>query len=440
VSVAARAVAALALAAFGLACETPPPPPQEKVVVVGAASASASIPPSPLATQGTPQVARDPDAGIGADDALAQPAADPMVPAEPLPVDTPAAQDLAGVTLQATWRWRDVPAPPKAPEVVADAIARAAKLTALTWQIDLTENGRMRIVFTSRALPVPTYSEIRARADRVGSALVWPNAVAYRVVPPGALRPLIGERRVDVTPLTPGVAKPAGDGKRFGFAFRRVEITSALGAIKIELAKIPEAEAGGPLFCRALVEIAGVDPRTPVCQPGEVALGASYTWADGGGVALEVTSVTKRADLAPNDVLCPPPQASFQATGVPPVGDGIFLTKDELAAFRSGPLNLPPVTAPGAPGEGFIAVNRADYLVYLLLDGVPVVAVPPGGEPYVIGPMRGRYVAEWRTFLGEKVEPARVVEMPTRLVFGAPPPSAPDAGVAPKASASAPIK
>ena len=34
----------------------------------------------------------------------------------------------------------------------------------------------------------------------------------------------------------------------------------------------------------------------------------------------------------------------------------------------------------------------------------PVVAVPPNGERYVIGPPRGRYVVQWRTFLGEKIE------------------------------------
>ncbi len=63
-------------------------------------------------------------------------------------------------------------------------------------------------------------------------------------------------------------------------------------------------------------------------------------------------------------------------------------------------------------------------LAYMLVDGVPVVAVPPASERYVIGPPRGRYVVQWRTFLGEKIEPPRTVEFPARLVHG----TSPDAG------------
>ncbi len=56
----------------------------------------------------------------------------------------------------------------------------------------------------------------------------------------------------------------------------------------------------------------------------------------------------------------------------------------------------------------------------LSLDGIPVVWVPPYGEQFVVGPLRGRYVAQWRTFLGEKVAPAQPVEIPARLVYGGP--------------------
>ncbi len=52
--------------------------------------------------------------------------------------------------------------------------------------------------------------------------------------------------------------------------------------------------------------------------------------------------------------------------------------------------------------------------MYLLLDGVPTVAVPAFGEQYVIGPQRGRYLSQWRSFLGEKVAPPRPIEMPAR--------------------------
>ncbi|HSN97344.1 MAG TPA: hypothetical protein VLS89_03565, partial [Candidatus Nanopelagicales bacterium] len=106
---------------------------------------------------------------------------------------------------------------------------------------------------------------------------------------------------------------------------------------------------------------------------------------------------------------------------------GVFLTRDEIAAFRSAPLELPP-PPPGAPGEGFLAVNQTDTLQYLLLDGVPVAAVPPLSERYVIGPPRGRYGAQWRTFLGESIGELITIEMPARITIGVADAGAPDGG------------
>ena len=237
----------------------------------------------------------------------------------------------------------------------------------------------------------------------------------------------MGERRVDVTPLAPGSQKTQGEGKRLGVATRKIELSSALGSVKLELGKLPEAGDGGPLLCRALVELAAVDPRTSACQSGEVPLAAVYVWQDGGGVSFEVTRIDKQSALAANDLLVPPPLAQFVATGLP-ASDGVFLTREELAAFRTAPMTLPPITDPSVPGEGFMAVNKSDVLSYLLVDGVPAVAVQPGREQYVIGPPRGRYIVQWRTFLGERIEPPRIVEMPGRFVTGAS--NAPDAGTA----------
>jgi hypothetical protein len=405
------------------------------------ASPNASILPAPLATEapempdaGSPAVTIDAGPqGMPADSAgrLVVPDAGAPVPealrADPLAPESPTTREVAGLTLDAAFRWRDVPGPPKSPEVSAEGLRDAQKLTALTWKIDLADSGRMRIEFTSRALPLPAHAEIRARSDRYGNLVLWPMATEYRVIQPGALRTVIGERRVDVTPLAVATVKAQGEGKRLGLITRKVELGSSLGTLKLELGKAPEAGEGGPLLCRVLVEMNGIDPKTPVCQPGEVPLSAAYTWqgADarqpGGGVTFEVTTLTKRTDVALNGMLTPPPGAAFAATGLPAVPHGIFLSKDELTAFRSAPLTLPPSTDPTAPGEGFVAVNHSDTLFYLLLDGVPVVAVPPGSDRYVIGPMRGKYTAQWRTFLGEKVSTPQAVEMPARLTHGGPP-------------------
>jgi hypothetical protein len=402
-------------------------------------SPNASIMPAPLATE-VPELAdggadagvrgpppdaagrRDPDAG--------GPPPEGMHPSSPIPAESiPFQKDASGVTLDAAFRWRDVPAPPRAAEVSADGLREALKLTALTLKIDLTEAGRMRAELTGSAFPLAAHSELRARADHYGNLLVWPGAGGYRVVPPGALRTLVGERRIDVTPLSAGTVRPQGEGRRLGVAVRKIEVSSSVASVKLELGKVPESGEGGALLCRALVELGGVDPRTGACQPGEVPLSAAYTWQEGGGVTFEVTALAKRTDLPASALLVPPPGLAYMPSGLPSVPHGIFLPREALAAFRVAPLQLPLTRDPSLPGEGFVAVNHSDRVMYLLLDGVAVVAVPAYAEQYVIGPQRGRYTAQWRSFLGEKVAAPHPVEMPARIVYGgAPDGGAPDGG------------
>ncbi|HMY15069.1 MAG TPA: hypothetical protein PKA58_02010 [Polyangium sp.] len=425
-----RSAFLVSLVVFVGACEPPPKPTPTGLLDAGA-SPNASILPSPLATEDPPEI---PDAGVS--DARGGIQADSqgrLIIAEagapppevlrgdlPMTAETPMLKDLSGVSIEASFRLRDVSSPPKAPEVSADGIKAAAGLTAPKWKIDLTETGRMKIVFQSRALPLPMNSELRARSDRYGHVVLWPSATDYRVIPPGAIRTVLGERRVDVTPLSSGTMKPLGEGKRLNLATRKIEVTSPLGSVKLELGKTNDVGEGGALLCRTLVEIIAVDPRSSVCVAGEVPLAASYSWVDGGGIEFEVSSLSKRTDLPTNDILVPPPGAIYQASGLPQSPAGIFLTREEVAAFRSAPLQLPPVEDPRAPGEGFVAVNETDTLAYFYLDGVPVVAVPPSEQRYVIGTARGRYVTQWRTFLGDRIGPSKTVELPARLTFGEP--------------------
>ena len=345
-----------------------------------------------------------------------------MLPATPLPGEAVLsyAREVPGVTLDAAFRWRDLPPTPRAPEVSADGLREAQKITALTLKIDLAEAGRMRAELTGAAFPLAPHTEIRARSDHYGNLLVWPGATGYRVVPPGALRALLGERRMDVTPLSPGSPRPQGDGRRLGLAVRKVEIGSSVATVRLELGKVPESGEGGALLCRALVELGGVDPRTSACQPGEVPLSAAYTWQEGGGIAFEVSAVTRRTDLPASTLLAPPPGLTHLSSELPGVPRGIFLGRETLTAFRTAAITLPAPRDPQVPGEGFVAVNLSDRLMVLLLDSVPVLWVPAHGEQYVIGPPRGRYVAQWRSFLGEKVAPPQPVEIPGRFVHGGP--------------------
>lgn len=407
------------------------------------ASPNASILPAPLATEPTDLSdgsADDDDAGsravaldstgrpLAAD--ASPPSPEAMHPSTPLyPETVPYTKETPGVTLDAAFRWRDVPAPPRAPEVSAEGLREAQKLTALTLKIDLTEAGRMRAELSGSAFVLPSHSELRARADHYGHLLVWPNAGGYRVLPPGALRTVLGERRIDVTPLSPGTIRSQGEGRRLGVGVRKIELGSSIATVRLELGKLPETGEGGALLCRTLVELGGVDPRTSVCQPGEVPLLAAYTWQEGGGISFEVSLLAKRSDLNASALLVPPAGLAHLPGGLPGVPHGIFLGREPLAALRTGPLPLPPARDASIPRDGFVAANHSDRLMYLLLDGVPAVAVPPFAEQYVIGPLRGRYIVQWRTFLGEKVTSPQPTEIPARLHYGGTPDTgAPDGG------------
>lgn len=396
-------------------------------------SPNASILPAPLISE-APEPASDagPPQDAGFQGILADSAGRLILPdAGPPPPETlrgdmalsaeppPPPRDVSGVTLDMAFRLRDVPPPPKAPEVSLEGIKEAQKLTSLSLKVDLADTGRMRMVFASRALPFAMRTEIRARTDRYGHVLLWPNLGGFRVIPPGALRTALGELRVDVTPLSAGTVKAQGEGKRLGVGTRKLELSSNIATLKLELGKVSDAGEGGMLLCRALVEIAGIDPKTSACQAGEVPLLASYAWSGGGGVGLEVLAINKRSDLAANDMLMPPPGVAYRAAGLPIAPDGIFLTREELKAFRTAASAASSVVEPDAPGEGFLAGNFSDMLLYLLIDGVPVAAVPAGVERYLIGTQRGRYSVQWRTFLGEKVMPAQPVDFPAKLSFGA---------------------
>jgi hypothetical protein len=335
--------------------------------------------------------------------------------------------DLAGLTLEAAFRPRKLPVPPKAPEVSQDGIGKAAKLTALTLTIDLTTLGRMKALFTSRALPFPYHSEIRARYDRYGNFVLWPNATKVRVVAPGALRTALGEARVDVTPLSAGTKGPTGTGKRLGEKTRLVTLEAPLGKLRLEIASLPEAGLGGPLLCRMLVEVMGIDPASPECKADEVPLYAAFDWGTGEGIDFEVTSIAKRTDIPPGETMAPPPGVEVAVTGLPEVPLGVFLTRDEAAAFRTKPVDVKPDTRPGTPAEGIVVENTKDTLLFYWIDGVPIASVPPQTSRYVIGFPKGRYTGQWRTFLGDVVEPAETIEIPVKTSNGKRPDA--DAGV-----------
>lgn len=351
------------------------------------------------------------------------PKALPLQPNTQLPTDNILREEQVGVILEATIVHRDLPSPPNAPEVNKPGLAEANKATVPSLTITMTALGRMRVLFSSRAHPLPFSSELRARFDRFGHVAVWPGLTRYRVVAPGALRTTLGERRIDVMPLISGTKGNSGTSTKLGIPTRTVELESSLGTVVLDIATVPESGLGGPLLCRAMVELVGIDPASSECKPEEVPLHATIQWKNGGGFDLEVSSVERRTDLGPGEILVPPPNSELSEDSLPGSDDGVLFNQAELRAFRTKAVEAP--RTPDAPVEGVIVDNRHDYPLTLLLDGVPVVTVPPLEKRLLLGMLPGRYNIQWRTFLGDHVLPAETVDIPAYLYSKPPPPPPP---------------
>jgi hypothetical protein len=338
---------------------------------------------------------------------------------QPLEADPLTARDLSGVTLEGEWHYTDLPGPPKAVEVNLPGIENARKLTALRWTIGIASAGRLRVLLQSRAFPLGPGTELRSRTDGQSHVLVWPGGREYRVLPAGAVRTLLGERRADAIPLVqPQVTGPSEGPRRAGHPTERLEMATRTGRLSMESAKIAAAGDGAILLCRLLAEIIAVDPAAAPCVSEEVPVRAQYTWPNGNGIVFEVSNITDKIEHLAAHLTVPPAEAAFAPTGLPRDATGLLLTRDELFAFRTKPVDTGPNKPAGGPTEGLVAVNGTELLRYVFIDGVPVAWVAPYREQHIVGPPRGRYVVQWRTFLGDAIDPPKTVELPARISFG----------------------
>lgn len=399
----------------GLAASASSAHPQDAQPV--APSADLSVPPN---ADTSPGILFDPRSGFVFPDAGTPPPVPLRSDGAP-PSDQLAREDLAGVLLDAEFKLRRLPSPPKGGEIATDTIGKVAKASQLKVSVELFGVGRARLKVLSKVFPFAYHTELRSRFDRTGTFLIWPDASQQRVLAPGALRNSLGERRADVSPLVRGTTLSTTTGNRLGEKTRIVTLEAPLGKLQLEVANIPEAALGGPLLCRMLVELMAIDPMTNECKPDEVVLRAGFNWIEGPGLDFEVTSLAKKVDLPAANAMAPT-AAAFVTSGLPE-SPGVFLSRDELAAFRTKPVETKREPQPGAPGEGVLFVNGRTVPLYALIDGVVVASVPPNENRYLIGPVVGRYHVEWRDFFGDFVETLDLVEFPAKVETPRPVPS-----------------
>jgi hypothetical protein len=387
-------------------------------------SPNASILPAPLSSAETPS--RTPGSALERSEAAKISALEggtvvplPMRVDQALEDDVLPQKDVVGVSLQGEWRYADPGGASKSPEVNQAGVDAARKLTAPRLTVDLSPLGRMRVVFASRGLPLRRGTELRARTDRYGHVLVWPDATGYRVLPVGASRTLLGERRIDAIPLVRPVSSVRSEGaRRLGYPTRKWDVATRSGKMSLETARIAGAGESGVLLCRFLSELIALDPEATQCSSDEVPLRAQYTWPRAGGVTFEAVAISEKAELSSLLLAVPPAGSEFTPGGSPPDAGGVFLTSDELAAFRLRAAETAAPLAPGAPRDGLLVHNGTDVPRYLFLDAVPVAWIDPNRDQLVLGPPRGHYQVQWRTFLGESSEPPITIDVPSRVSIG----------------------
>lgn len=404
----------LALVSLLAACrDVPGEPPAPDA----AASPQATAIPAPLASP-TPS----PSAGVAA-------SIDGGPPPTPIRGDVALAADLGarettGYTLSAVVRHIDPTGPSRGPEVSAAGIEAARKKTETRLAIDASPS-RLRAVLQGTGWVLPETTEVRARADRYGHVVLWPGGGTYRPLAPGALRALFGERRFDVAPVTLGeVIARDQPTKRIGIRARKVEIVTRAARASLEIGKLEGLGEGGVLLCRMLLDLVGAAPGTPACGLDEVPLRAEMKWTTRGAIGFELTGVLRRTDMAASLLTVPPPLAAFADAPPPAASVAPLLTPSELAAFRNGPIDVPESTAMEG-GDRLVVANPTDQLRVLYIDGVAVAWAAPGAQDALRGLVRGRYVGQWRTFLGESVEPPIALTVPGTAEPVSPKPAAP---------------
>jgi hypothetical protein len=379
-----------------------------------AMSPQASAVPAPLANVPTVGSALPlgPDAG---------PPPTPVRSDRPLSSDSTAKEKEVGYALEAVLRVLDAPPTTRGPEVNPAGIDAVRKKTEPRLAIDLTAS-RARIVTATRGFALPTGTEIRSRSDRFGHIVLWPGGSTYRTLASGALRSLLGERRFDVAPPSTVELAAEGEGpRRLGLKTRKVELKTRAATAKVEIARAADLGEGGVLLCRALLDLVSAPASTPLCGWEELPLHAELRWSPSGAIAFDVTSIARRTDVPSQQMLVPPPSAAYSAWPPSSPTSDVFASPQELAAYRNAAIDVPLAALP--PGQeaptGLALHNATDVLRFVWLDGAPVAWIGPGEREQLKGVQRGRYQLQWRTFLGEIVDPPQVVTVPGVSVAGA---------------------
>jgi hypothetical protein len=393
-------------------------------------SPNASILPAPLASEvpggakANGEDGESRDAGhlqsdAGSDAPLPEPHA--LREDQALVGETP--HETSGFSLSARLRWLDVSAAPRVPEQNPDGLQRAREAGGFEVVVDLA-GGRMRFAFASRAFTLPAGSELHARDDLYGHALLWPNRTTYTVLAPGMLRSVLSQQRADVVPLVRPRLSALSRGTSFALSTERVELSTPTGKLELEQVRAPVLPqlatiwASGQSLCQLLIELVGASPVSSACRADLVPVRAVYTWPNGQHFSFEVSRLTRRNDFNPNALAVPPAGAEFRQSELPPPPPTALLSDGELSDLRVRPTARSDKPDPSAPKTGLLLVNHSEALRYVNVDGVPVARLLPGAELLLAGLRPGKYQVSAHDFFDGEEPVVKSIEVPGRFSLG----------------------
>lgn len=300
--------------------------------------------------------------------------------------------------------------------VLLDGTVRAAILsTRPELRLLMSPLGHLTVELASPTFSLPPGTQLRAQVDRLGHVVVWPDLRSYRVAPPGSLRALINERRVDVAPLFTGHSRDEGSGQKLGLATARRVVTGPMGRLTLESIELPAAGSGGTLVCRFLLELARLHASDELCPPGELPVDAHFAWTRGGELSFRVTALQRHStwpvDVPAGTFEIPPPMPISKPGELPPERSPFLWDADTSAAFWG----------PAPPGAELVLSNLREVPMYVIVERLPLARVPALGVARWAAP-RAAHSVSFRDFLGEDVYGARRVEGSGGLALGPTPP------------------
>lgn len=372
-------------------------------------SPNATIPPSPLVAGGS-LVAKSNKAQTKPNPK--KPVVDPAELPTPLSVqqaptpDESTPKQLIQVTLLGRLYWPAYPGNAKAAANNAKNADTPTK-SPREFTVNLRGHGRMQITFDGNVFPFESGSSIESRTENYGHLLVWPDAQTYRVLPVGSVRTLFTEGRPDVTPVVHLEPEPRPGPDSLGRPAQVWSFDTNRGKLVLHQAQIEEAELGGPLLCRFLLEWLSVGPSSAVCEPGLVPTRAEFETGRGAKLVWETTAVETKADAQVTSLPVPPANGQFHSSGLPEPSP--VLGPSELGALRkTGKTGTLTVHNPGA------------QLNWLLLDGVPVARVLPNATWSHSGLSQGSYHARLVDFFGAEGATQPGLQVGETGTFGSP--------------------